>query len=220
MRLVAIAAIIPVAIIVGAAALDYLCGRTVGIPIANFFPLVVLAGLLMLASWLAGAAALVTSAFRGKRPLSQFAILGSSVLLSYALFTVCLKFRPYLVGLRHNVFAAGTPDEFRDAAQVIHQTLDLNASPLEGRSSLPGPAKDSIWKEARDRPRWNEVTTRAPCIARLHPSVWIFRYETYVSFVWGGALMGHAGFNVGPGAPGGHFETLRTDNDITFFMGH
>lgn len=208
---------IPVAIIGDGAVLDYISGRTFALPLANFLPLVCGGALLMLASWTVGAATLAAG-LRAKQTLLKLGILESSMLLCGAIFALCLQLRPYLVTLRSAVFVAGTADEFRNAAEIIHAILEPDTSPFGARSWLPGPAKCRFGTK-RDRRRWNEVITRAPCLRRLRPSVWIFRHDTYVSFAWGGALVGHWEFNVGRDAPGGHFETLRVDDDFHLLHG-
>lgn len=168
MQLVTVTALIPVGIIGGGAVLDYLCGRTFGIPIANFFPFVAGGGVLMLAFWFIGAVALLASAFRGKPPLLKVASLGSSV-LSCMLLAVCLEFRPYLIGLRQAVFAAGTRDEFRKAAQVIHEILETQCLTIRD-SFLASRSREIVYlgRETGQTPMERSHSTRA--LRRTSPS--------------------------------------------------
>ena len=198
---------------------DYLAGRFYFLPIANFAPALLLAVSMMIFSWAAALIVLLCEFRRNPRRLPKALVLASSVAVTVLAIGCALQTRPYLLGLRDSVFFAGSPDEFREAAQVINEMLPFGRSPLEGASSLPGPGKWSIWTEERDRPRWTEVTRRAPCIRRLESSVWIFRQEHCVAFVWGGALVGHSGFRIGHDpSVGGELERLRYTDDIVFFM--
>lgn len=213
-------AMLPPVIAVAGILTDYVCGRFQSIPIGSFVPAVLLAIGLMLVCWMAALVLLADRVFRRASPLRGLLALITSAAVTAIVISSALRTRPYLVGLRDSVFSAGTADEFRRAAKSIEEMLPSGRSPLEVSSSLPGPGKWSIWDEKRDRQRWARAIERDPCIGRLNESVWIFRNDEHVAFVWGGALMGHSGFRIGRDLTEfGDTETLRYADDFVFFMG-
>ncbi len=117
--------------------------------------------------------------------------------------------RPFLLGLSGRVFAAGSAAEFHAAVIVIEQTLK------EGES-VSGPERLGLGDK---RDTWDKLA-QVPCLARLGEGTTISRRESSVVFLWGGALVGYYGFEIGDGLPrrGPRRGTTYTEGGLVFFQ--
>ena len=134
---------------------------------------------------------------RRERPVA-LATAGLALLFFMLVFAVAPA-TVFQNGFRSRIKSTLTPDELREIALVVHETL-----PEGGR--LPGPEKRSLWDEDKHRTQWG-LLVETTAIAELDPWMLILKHPDSVELSWGGALVGHWGVIIDTG-------TEQRDGDI------
>ncbi len=171
--------------------LHYADGRTNGANMWGYFFLLIAAISAALLTVLLLVVTLIVALVKGRERRTVAWLTGVAVLFLLLPFMV----KPQILfqaGFRAHIKSSVTPDELRQIAATVQEML-----PDDGR--LPGPKKESLWREEQHRPMWRKLAQTTQ-IQKLDPSLVIFKHGGTVELDWGGALAGHWGVEIDTGA--------------------